>query len=101
MDEKRIALDVLRSGFQQVQRNQFEAEKKVVVADTSIQNLSRAINQIEDDKVKRDQQRTHFADELHLRERELNIKRTTSINYKSTRIIQKSRYCKHRHCLIP
>jgi chromosome segregation protein len=76
MDEKRIALDALRSGFQQVQRNQFEAEKKVVVADTSIQNLSRAINQIEDDKVKRDQQRTHFADELHLRERELNIKRT-------------------------
>src|SRR6188508_3261228 len=76
MDEKRIALDALRSGFQQVQRNQFEAEKKVVVADTSIQNLSRAISQIEDDKVKRDQQRTHFADELHLRERELNIKRT-------------------------
>src|SRR6187549_563517 len=76
MDEKRISLDALRSGYQQVQRNQFEAEKKVVIADTSIQNLSRAINQIEDDKVKRDQQRTHFADELHLRERELNIKRT-------------------------
>ncbi|HMK19497.1 MAG TPA: chromosome segregation protein SMC [Chitinophagaceae bacterium] len=76
MDEKRISLDSLRSGYQQVQRNQFEAEKKVVIADTSIQNLSRAINQIEDDKVKRDQQRTHFADELHLRERELNIKRT-------------------------
>jgi chromosome segregation protein len=76
MDEKRIALDALRSGYQQVQRNQFEAEKKVVIADTSIQNLSRAISQIEDDKVKRDQQRTYFADELHLRERELNIKRT-------------------------
>jgi chromosome segregation protein len=76
MDEKRIALDNLRSGYQQVQRNQFEAEKKVAIADTSIQNLSRAIDQIEDDKVKRDQQRTHLADELHLRERELNIKRT-------------------------
>ncbi len=76
MDEKRIALDALRSGYQQVQRNQFEAEKKVAVADTSIQNLSRAIQQIEDDKVKREQQRIHLADELHLRERELNIKRT-------------------------
>ena len=54
MDEKRIALDVLRSGYQQVQRNQFEAEKKVVIADTSIQNLSRAIQQIDDDKVQRD-----------------------------------------------
>ncbi|HET9745681.1 MAG TPA: AAA family ATPase, partial [Chitinophagaceae bacterium] len=76
MDEKRIALDVLRSGYQQVQRNQFEAEKKVAIADTSIQNLNRAIRQIEDDKVNRDNQRTHLADELHLRERELNIKRT-------------------------
>ena len=76
MDEKRIALDALRNGYQQVQRNQFEAEKKVAIADTSIQNLSRAIQQIEDDKVKRDLLRTHLADELHLRERELNIKRT-------------------------
>ena len=76
MDEKRISLDALRTGYQQVQRNQFEAEKKVAIADTSIQNLSRAIQQIEDDKVKRDLLRTHLADELHLRERELNIKRT-------------------------
>jgi chromosome segregation protein len=76
MDEKRIALDALRSGYQQVQRNQFEAEKKVVIADTSIQNLSRAAQQIDEDKVQRDNQRKHLADDLHLRERELNIKRT-------------------------
>ena len=76
MDEKRIALDALRSGYQQVQRNQFEAEKKVVIADTSIQNLSRAIQQIDEDKVQRDTQRKHLADDLHLRERELSIKRT-------------------------
>lgn len=76
MDEKRIALDALRNGYQQVQRNQFEAEKKVVIADTSIQNLSRAVQQIDDDKVQRDNQRKHLADDLHLRERELNIKRT-------------------------
>jgi len=76
MDEKRIALDALRSGYQQVQRNQFEAEKKVVIADTSIQNLSRAVQQIDEDKVQRDNQRKHLADDLHLRERELNIKRT-------------------------
>lgn len=76
MDEKRIALDALRSGYQQVQRNQFEAEKKVVIADTSIQNLSRAIQQIDEDKMHRDTQRKHLADDLHLRERELSIKRT-------------------------
>ena len=76
MDEKRIALDALRNGYQQVQRNQFEAEKKVVIADTSIQNLSRAVQQVDDDKMQRDIQRKQLADELHLRERELNIKRT-------------------------
>jgi chromosome segregation protein len=75
MDEKRIALDALRIGYQQVQRNQFEAEKKVAIADTSIQNLSRAIQQIDEDKVQRDTQRKHLADDLHLREKELGIKR--------------------------
>ena len=52
-DEKRIAVDTLRSEYQQVQRNQFEAEKKVAVADTSIQNLRRAIQQIEEEKYRR------------------------------------------------
>jgi chromosome segregation protein len=76
MDEKRISLDSLRTGYQQVQRNQFDAEKKVAVADTSIQNLTRAIQQIEEDRVHRDIQRKHLADELYLREKELNIKRS-------------------------
>ena len=76
MDEKRVALDVLRNEFQQVQRNQFEAEKKVAVADTSIQNLQRALQQLEDEKGQRDFQRKQLADELHLREKELTIKQT-------------------------
>ena len=40
-DEKRQACGQIRSEMQAVQRNQFEAEKKVAVADTSIQNLKR------------------------------------------------------------
>ena len=76
MDEKRMAVDALRSGFQQVQRNQFDAEKKVAVADTSIQNLNRAIQQIEEEKIQRDVQRKQLADDLYLREKELKIKRT-------------------------
>jgi len=47
LDSRRNALDELRVENQQVQRSQFEAEKKVAVADTSIQNLQRAIQQIE------------------------------------------------------
>lgn len=76
MDEKRAALDVLRAGYQQVQRNQFEAEKKVAVADTSILNLQKAIQQLDEDKAQRDFQRKQLADELHLREKELKIKQT-------------------------
>ena len=34
----------------QIQRNQFEAEKKVAVADTSIQNLQRSIQQMEEEQ---------------------------------------------------
>lgn len=55
LDEKRSALDAMRLEHQQVQRDQFEAEKKVAVADTSIQNLQRAIHQLEDEQVQREE----------------------------------------------
>lgn len=35
LDEKRRHLDELRSEYQHIQRNQFDAEKKVAVADSS------------------------------------------------------------------
>jgi chromosome segregation protein len=76
LDEKRSVVNILRADYQQVQRSQFEAEKKVAVADTSIQNLQRAIQQIEEEKSQRDFQRKHLADELHLKEKELKIKQT-------------------------
>jgi chromosome segregation protein len=76
LDEKRSIVNILRTDFQQVQRSQFEAEKKVAVADTSIQNLQRAIQQIEDEKAQRDFQRKQLADELFLKEKELKIKQT-------------------------
>lgn len=55
LDEKRNALDAMRLEHQQVQRDQFDAEKKVAVADTSIQNLQRAIHQLEDEQVQREE----------------------------------------------
>ncbi|HET9824089.1 MAG TPA: AAA family ATPase, partial [Chitinophagaceae bacterium] len=76
LDEKRSVVNVLRSEFQQVQRSQFDAEKKVAVADTSIHNLQRAIQQVEDEKSQRDFQRKQLADELFLKEKELKIKQT-------------------------
>ncbi len=52
-DEKRSGIDMLRRENQAIQRNQFEAEKKVAVADTSIQNVQRSIVQIEEEKGQR------------------------------------------------
>ena len=55
-DEKRSSIDGLRRENQAIQRNQFEAEKKVAVADTSIQNLQRTIIQIQEEKAQRQAQ---------------------------------------------
>ncbi|HLG41409.1 MAG TPA: hypothetical protein VI461_17145, partial [Chitinophagaceae bacterium] len=75
LDEKRRTLDSLRNEHQQIQRNQFDAEKKVAVADTSVQNLQRAIAQGEEERKLREQQRHHLDQERILREKELAIKK--------------------------
>jgi chromosome segregation protein len=56
VDEKRNALNSLRAAQQQTQRQQFDAEKKVAVADTSIQNLQRSRQQVEEEKKGREAQ---------------------------------------------
>ncbi len=56
LDEHRGTLNQLRSSYQQVQRSQFDAEKKVAVADTSIQNLQRTIFHIEEEQAQREEQ---------------------------------------------
>jgi chromosome segregation protein len=56
VDENRSALNALRSSYQQVQRSQFDAEKKVAVADTSIQNVQRTIFHLEEERSTRQDQ---------------------------------------------
>ena len=52
-DDQRAVLDNLRQQYNQIQRNQFDAEKKVAVADTSIQNIQRSQIQIEEEQTHR------------------------------------------------
>ena len=52
-DDQRVVLDTLRQQYQQIQRNQFDAEKKVAVADTSIQNIQRSQHQLEEEQGQR------------------------------------------------
>jgi chromosome segregation protein len=55
-DDKRVGLDGLRNQYQSIQRNQFDAEKKVAVADTSINNIQRSSAQLLDEQQNRQYQ---------------------------------------------
>ena len=74
-DEKRSSIDALRRENQAIQRIQFEAEKKVAVADTSIQNLQRTIAQIQDEKAQRQGQLQQLEAERKLKAEELEQKK--------------------------
>jgi chromosome segregation protein len=63
LDENRTSLNNLRNLHQQVQRSQFDAEKKVAVADTSIQNLQRTISQLEEEREIRHEQISRLEEE--------------------------------------
>ncbi len=71
LEERRQELNNQRMVHQQVQRDQFEVEKKVAVADTSIQNTSRAIRQLEEDSAQREELFQKLELERKEKEREL------------------------------
>ncbi|MEP6676819.1 MAG: AAA family ATPase, partial [Ferruginibacter sp.] len=75
-DEKRSSIDELRRNNQSLQRNQFEAEKKVAVADTSIQNLQRGIYQLNEEKNQRQSQLQQLTQDKQVKENELAQKKT-------------------------
>lgn len=74
-DEKRAGLDTLRNQYQQIQRSQFDAEKKVAVADTSILNLQRAQTQLNEEQQNREAQLQQLGVELEEKENTLEAKR--------------------------
>ena len=75
-DEKRSGVDAVRGKYQSIQRSQFDAEKKVAVADTSIQNLQRAQTQQVDEKTNRSYQVELLTVELEEKETTLEAKRS-------------------------
>ena len=74
-DTQRTAVDQLRQAQMQLQRNHFEAEKKVAVADTSIFNLQRSIVQIEEEQRSREVGLEGLQNNKKEKEEELNEKR--------------------------
>ena len=98
VDEKRTVVNSLRSSHQQVQRSQFDAEKKVAVADTSIQNLQRTIWHLEEDRANREDQIAGL--QIQKEEKAEGLAPNKLIWRACSYIItiQKSRSCKRREC---
>ena len=71
-DGKRQHIDGLRGAHNALQRQQFEAEKKVAVADTSIGNMKQAILRLEEESALRKSQLKQIEEEKTLKEEELN-----------------------------
>ena len=74
-DENRSGIDGIRRENQAIQRSQFDVEKKVAVADTSIQNLQRSILQIQIEKEQRQLQLQQLESEKSVKQQELEQKK--------------------------
>jgi chromosome segregation protein len=74
-DDQRAVLDALRQEYQQIQRGQFDAEKKVAVSDTSIQNVLRSQEQLEGEQTHRTTQITELTAQLATKESDLAAKK--------------------------
>ncbi len=73
-DEKKQALERQRTEYQGRQRLQFEAEKKVAIADTSAQNIQRSIQQLQQEKAQRGTQISQLGTEQKTAEETLEDK---------------------------
>ena len=73
-DEKKLVLEQMRNEYQQRQRSQFDAEKKVAIADSSVMNMQRSMQQVQDEKNQRANQITQLSTEKTETEEKLGIK---------------------------
>ena len=96
-DEKRVSVDALRGENARIQREQFDAEKKVAVADTSIQNLQRSIRQLEEERTVRDSQLKQLEEERHPEGTGAGSRgRRISVSCRNRRKGQRKIYCRPR-----
>lgn len=79
-DDKKVLLDSLRGKYQQKQRDQFDAEKKVAIADTSVLNLQRSIHQVQEEKQHRVELMRQLAGQKQDTENQLEDKREELVN---------------------
>ncbi len=73
-DDRRSNIDSLRKENQSIQYNRFDAEKKVAVADTGIQNIQRTIQRLGEEQVQRKSQLETLEAEQKTKEEALTTK---------------------------
>ncbi|MBS1588598.1 MAG: chromosome segregation protein SMC [Bacteroidetes bacterium] len=76
-DTKKKIVESLRLNFQQHQRSQFDAEKKVAVADSSVMNLQRSRQQILEEKSQRHTQIAQLISEKNETQQQVEDKQNT------------------------
>jgi chromosome segregation protein len=76
LEQARQQVEASRQSYQQTQRKQFDAEKTVAVADTSLANLQRALQQLEAEQQHRESQSAQLCIEREEKEKSLEIKKT-------------------------
>ena len=74
-DQKRSNIDDLRKQNQALQLNRFDSEKKVAIADTSIQNLQRSIFQLTEEQKVRASQIIQIDTETQEKDKSLSVKK--------------------------
>jgi chromosome segregation protein len=74
-DQKRVAIDIARIENERLQRNRFEAEKKIAVVDQSIQNIEDNIFQLEEESAGRTGQLGQLESEKQRQQEGLSAKK--------------------------
>ncbi len=77
LDEKRSFTEKARNAHVQEQRKQFDAEKNVAVAETSVQNISRTLSHIEQEQNKRSNDLQQLEKDLSAQTKNLEEKQDT------------------------
>ncbi|PWT73979.1 MAG: chromosome segregation protein SMC [Bacteroidetes bacterium] len=75
-DQKRVSIDGIRHEYSHAQREQFEVEKNIAVADASIQNIQDSIDKIEEEQIVRQSQLKQLEEEKYSKEAELESRKT-------------------------
>ena len=82
-DNQRSKVEEMRNSLQQLQHQQFDAEKQVAVADTAIANIMASLRRLEEDTQNRESQRKQCDEELQEKQAQIDTKKNALAHLKT------------------